>query len=70
MTLVSPGVKVLRIEGELPTPQTAGRGSYPLTRELWLVGEEPASRAVEEFWAFVLSPAGQEIVARRYGRVK
>ena len=64
------GAKVLKIEGELPTAETAGRGSYPLTRELWLVTDGPPSGAVQDFVEFVLGPAGQQVVGRRYGRIK
>jgi phosphate transport system substrate-binding protein len=70
MGLVSPDVKVLKIEGELPTPESAGQGSYPLTRELWLVAPENPSEAVQDFLDFVLSAAGQQIVGRRYGRIR
>jgi phosphate transport system substrate-binding protein len=70
MGSVRPDVKVLTIEGEPPTPDTAGRGSYPLTRELWLITANPPSRAVEDFVRFALSAAGQQIVGRRYGRVR
>ncbi len=37
MGVVGPEVKVLKIEGELPTSATVSRASYPLSRELWLV---------------------------------
>jgi phosphate transport system substrate-binding protein len=64
------GVKVLKIEGELPTAETAGRGSYPLTREFWLVTDGPPSGAVRDFVDFVRGPAGQQVVGQRYGRIK
>jgi phosphate transport system substrate-binding protein len=67
---VSPEVKALKIEGELPTPETAGRGSYPLTRELWLVTSAPPSEPVQGFVNFALGPAGQQIVGQRYGRIR
>jgi phosphate transport system substrate-binding protein len=70
MVHVSPDVKALSIEGEIPTPQSAGRGSYPLTRELWLVTAERPAAVVRDLLDFVLSPAGQEIVGRRYGRIR
>jgi phosphate transport system substrate-binding protein len=63
-------VKVLSIEGELPTSRSAGQGSYPLSRELWLVTEDSPAKAVEAFRRFGLSPAGQEIVGRNFGRVR
>jgi phosphate transport system substrate-binding protein len=70
MGYVGPEVKVLRIEGLLPTPDTTAQGVYPLSREFWLVAVEPLSGAVQDFVDFALSPAGQQIVGRRYGRVR
>lgn len=70
MGYLSPKVKALKIEGELPTPETAGRASYPLTREFWLVTSAPPSEAVQEFANFALGPAGQQIVGQRYGRIR
>lgn len=70
MGYVGPDVKVLKIEGLLPTPDTTTRGAYPLSREFWLIITEPASGAAGEFVDFALSPAGQQIVVRRYGRVR
>jgi phosphate transport system substrate-binding protein len=70
MGYLSPEVKALKIEGELPTPETAGRGRYALTRELWLVTPVPPSEAVQEFVDFALGPAGQQIVGLRYGRIR
>lgn len=70
MAYVTPDVKVLSLEGESPTPETAGRASYALTRELWLVRAETAAPEVERFMRFALSPAGQQMVGRRYGRIR
>jgi phosphate transport system substrate-binding protein len=70
MRCATPSVKVLKIEGQLPTTQAVGEGSYPLTRELWLLSAKPASGAVKAFLNFVLGPAGQQIVGRNYGRIK
>ena len=70
MGFVSSDVKVLKIEGVLPTPKTVGEASYPLTRELWLVTTSHPPEALEEFVRFALSPAGQQIVGQRYGRVR
>ena len=67
---VTSEVKVLEVEGELPSPQTAQQGSYPLTREFWLVTADPPLEAAQDFVDFVLGQAGQQIVGRRYGRVK
>lgn len=70
MAEVTPAVKVLKVEGALPTPETASQGSYPLTHELWLVMADPPPGGIQGFVDFVLSPAGQEIVGRRCGRVR
>lgn len=70
MGWVTPDVKMLKIEGVLPTPETAGEGSYPLSRELWLLTVDPPAEAVRQFFDFALSPAGQQIVGQRYGRIK
>jgi phosphate transport system substrate-binding protein len=70
MAFLTPEVKVLKVEGEQPTPETVERASYALTRELWLVTAGPPAEPVQEFLSFVLSPAGQQIAGRRYGRIR
>jgi phosphate transport system substrate-binding protein len=67
---ISDVVKVLKVEGELPTIESAGRGSYPLTHDLFLVAAGPPSKAIRAFLDFALSPAGQQIVGRHCGRIK
>lgn len=58
------------VEGLLPTPENVSRGEYHLTRELVILSRPGAPPQVKAFLEFVLSPAGQAIVARRYGRVR
>jgi phosphate transport system substrate-binding protein len=70
MAYVSSQVGVLKIEGESPAPETASRGSYALSRELWLVTADPPADAVQQFLAFALSPAGQQLTSRRYGKIR
>ena len=70
MGWVSSGVKVLSIEGELPTSRSTELGTYPLSRDLWLVTGESPSESVEAFHHFVLGPAGQQIVGQSFGRVR
>jgi phosphate transport system substrate-binding protein len=70
MGRVSPRVKLLSIEGELPTPRGAELGSYPLSRDLWLVTGGSPSEPVEDFFRFVLSPAGQQVVGQSFGRIR
>jgi len=70
MGSVTSAVKVLSIEGGLPTPQSVARGSYPLSHELWVVTVDPPAKAVLAFQRFALSPAGQQIVGETFGRVR
>jgi phosphate transport system substrate-binding protein len=70
MGLLSERVKVLKVEGELPTPSRVAEGRYPLSRDLLLVAGKPVRDAAHALAEFALSPAGQEIVGRRYGRVR
>lgn len=63
-------VKVLEIEGILPTQESTGQGVYPLSRELWVVTGTPPPPEVQDWIEFALSPAGQQIVGARYGRIR
>lgn len=67
---ISPRVKVLSIEGELPTAGSTELGSYPLSRDLWFVTGASPSEPVEDFFRFVLSPAGQQIVGQSFGQIR
>jgi phosphate transport system substrate-binding protein len=62
------GVKALRIGGVEPSPVAVSSGEYPLVRPFLLVTEEPPHQEVQAFIDFCLSPAGQAIVGRGYGR--
>jgi len=64
------GVRAVAVEGLLPTPGSASRGEYHLTQELVILSRLNAPPQVKAFLDFALSPAGQAIVARRYGRVR
>ena len=70
MGALTPRVKVLSIEGETPTTQSAQKGTYPLSHELWIVTAESPVQQVQAFLHFVLSPAGQQIVGRYFGRIR
>jgi len=62
------GARAVRIDGFLPDLQALSQGEYPLTRPFVLVTMESPGEDVQSFLDFVLSPAGQVIVGRRYGR--
>ncbi|MGD8398835.1 MAG: phosphate-binding protein, partial [Anaerolineae bacterium] len=70
MAHVTPAVKVIAVEGLLPTPETAADGSYALTRAWWIVMDGARTAAAGRFVDFVLGPAGQAIVGRSHGRVR
>ena len=63
-------VKILRIEGADPTPDTVQDGIYHLTRPLYLVTKAVPSDDVRSFVDYALSPAGQAIIGRHYARVR
>ena len=62
------GARPLRIDGVGPDLQAVTQGDYPLIRPFVLVTKQRNSDEVQAFVNFVLSPAGQVIVGRRYGR--
>jgi phosphate transport system substrate-binding protein len=59
-----PPVKVLRIEGQLPSRHNLAGQTYPLTQPMYLVTRGTPTGRARQFIDFVLSPAGQSIVAR------
>ncbi len=69
MALANDRVKVLRIEGRLPTPATV-RSGYHLAYPLYLVTRGQPTGPAKAFLDFALSPAGQSIVGKRYGQVR
>lgn len=67
---LSERVRALAVEGVLPSPQTVTDGAYHLTRPLFLIADVEPAGAPRSFVDFVLGSEGQQIVARRYGRVR
>jgi len=67
---LSQKVKALKIEEMVPTPKSVRRGEYHLFRPLFLVTRQEPTGEVKGFIDFVLSPTGQSIVGRKYGRVQ
>ena len=58
-------IRMVPIDGELPTLAALRARSYPLIQPLYLVSRGQTAGNVRQFVDFVLSPAGQTIV-RRY----
>lgn len=70
MGYLSPKVKALKIEDVSPTPESVRRGEYYLFRPFFLITRQEPTGEVKALIDFVLSPAGQSIVGRKYGRVQ
>jgi phosphate transport system substrate-binding protein len=70
MGYVNGEVRAVPVEGLLPTPESVSRATYHLTRELAVITRRGASRETQAFLDYALSPAGQAIVGRTYGRVR
>lgn len=64
------GVKVVALDGQLPTAQAIQTQSYPLIQPLYLVSRTRPTGWLQQWIDFTLSPAGQAIVARYHGRVR
>ncbi|MCL6613129.1 MAG: phosphate ABC transporter substrate-binding protein [Firmicutes bacterium] len=63
-------VKALAIDGVSPSELTIMNGSYKLQRPFLYLTKNPPTGLVKAYLDFVLSPAGQAIVAREYIPVK
>ena len=56
------GLRVLPVEGTLPTPDTISDGSYPLSRSLYLAATAEPTGEAREFAQWVLGPEGQAVL--------
>ncbi len=63
-------VRVVRLEGELPTRENLQVQRYFLTQPLFLLSHGEPQGWSRQFVDFVLSPAGQEIVAQYHARIR
>ncbi len=70
MGLVPPDTRPLFIQGVEPNPESVVSSDYPLIRPFLLVTKERPDEEVQAFIDFCLSPAGQAIVGRKYGRAR
>lgn len=66
----TPPVRVVALEARLPTQPEIAAQSYYLTRPLFLLRRTSDAARLQPFIDFVLSPAGQEIVARYHVRIR
>ncbi len=58
------GVRVLEIEGALPTMEAVQAQTYALIQPLYLISAGDATGRVRQFLDFAVSPAGQDLVRR------
>lgn len=71
--IVTPGaapVRVVRVEGKMPTVDMLRSQQYALTQPLYLISNGPVTGRARQFIDFVLSPAGQAIVARYHASIR
>jgi phosphate transport system substrate-binding protein len=66
LTFAASGARPIAIDGYPPEPQHARSGAYILSRPLLLVAPPRPGAEVKRFIDFMMSPAGQRIVARRF----
>jgi phosphate transport system substrate-binding protein len=59
----TPGVKVLKVNGALPSVKTVNDGSYVLARPLFYLTNGEPTGLTKQFVDFTLGPKGQEVVA-------
>ncbi|MDR2405186.1 MAG: phosphate ABC transporter substrate-binding protein [Deltaproteobacteria bacterium] len=59
---LNPRVKVLEINGVLPSLENVANGSYPLSRELYMFTRDPVPDTAKLFLDFLGSPTGRDII--------
>ena len=59
-----PTLATLAVGGVQPTARTIADGTYPMSRPLFLVTNGPARGKAKRFIDYVVSPAGQRLVAK------
>lgn len=62
------GARALPLDGVEPGLEAVAQARYPLIRPFVLVTQKNPDQEVEAFVDFVLGPAGQVIVGKRFGR--
>ena len=68
---VKDDLKVLKIDGVLPTRETAMNNKYKLTRFLYMYTTDTQKKLAQDFIDFILSEEGQKIVEEQgYVRIK
>ena len=63
-------VKVIALEGKLPTRENLKDSSYLLSAPIYLVGNGQPQGTIRQFVEFILGPVGQEIVGQYHARIR
>lgn len=63
-------VKVVKLDGSLPTPENVKSKKYKASRRVTLVTKGPATGKVKEFIDFILSTEGQTLVEKNFVKIK
>jgi phosphate transport system substrate-binding protein len=69
-TAVIGEVKLLSIDGIVPTPATTADQSYPLTAPLYFLSPTEPQGELRAFLAWLQSDVGQGVIGVGYGRVR
>ena len=65
-----PRVKIVRVEGQLPTVENLAEQRYALIQPLYLITRGAPAGWPRRFIDFVLSPAGQAIIAQYHAPIR
>ncbi len=66
MAFKVPQTKTVSIDGIEPTGEEVQNGAYLLSRPLLIVSRVPPTGSTKQFFDFMLTPSGQELVARSF----
>jgi ABC-type phosphate transport system substrate-binding protein len=70
ITADAPPIKVLEVEGLLPTIENLRSQQYALTQPIYLISNGTPGGRLRSFVDFVLSPTGQAIVGRYHAPIR
>jgi len=66
MAYAAPGVRALPLDGVNPTPDEVRAGSYLLSRPLLLVAKARPTGGLKQFFDYVMSADGQQVVKKSF----
>lgn len=70
LSWVDSRVRALALDGVAPTPDSARDQSYPLLAPVLFLSLAEPQDELRAFYLFLIGPAGQEVVAEKYGPVR